>query len=270
VTEGKRPSSPSLASLLAHEHRIGAACLAALCALAWWWLARMPGPADPPAGGMIMADMVGMASSGPPDVWSLAYLGPAALMWTIMMIAMMLPSASPMILLHAALSRRGDGASRSATIAFALTYMLLWTVFAVLAALGQALLVWSGLLSRMGLVLGSAKLAAALLIAIGLYQASPLKRLCLSRCRSPVQFLMHRWGPGVADAIRMGFAHGAYCIGCCGLLMLLLFVGGVMNLAWVALIALLVLAEKHLPGRLHADRLISAGLLAAALALLAQ
>jgi len=94
-----------------------------------------------------------------------------------------------------------------------------------------------------------------------------LKRLCLSWCRSPVGFLMRHWRPGAVGAVRMGIAHGLYCIGCCGVLMLLLFVGGVMNLAWVAILSLVVMAEKYAPVRLHADRAIAVVLLAAAMGL---
>ena len=118
------------------------------------------------------------------------------------------------------------------------------------------------------LAIGSRTLAAGLLAATAAYQLSGLKRLCLSWCRSPVGFLMRHWRPGAAGAARMGIAHGLYCIGCCGFLMLLLFVGGVMNLAWVAILSLVVLAEKYAPARLHADRAIAAVLLAAALGLL--
>ena len=254
-----------LTELLKREHRIVVACLLLLCGLAWWWLWRMAGLGDPlvPAG-----DMPGMPGmSAGPDVWTLAYLGPVFLMWAIMMVAMMLPSAAPMILFHGAIGRKAGAADR-ATLVFALTYLLLWAAFAGLAAIAQALLVSRDVLGPATLAIGSPALAAGLLAATAAYQLSGLKRLCLSWCRSPVGFLMRHWRPGAAGAARMGIAHGLYCIGCCGFLMLLLFVGGVMNLAWVAILSLVVLTEKYAPARLHADRAIAAVLLAAALGLL--
>lgn len=265
------PAPPLLTRILLRENWIGLACLAILCALAWWWLLRM-GAAMPvenaPEAMPGMSPMPGMASSDAgSSVWGLAYLGPAFTMWVVMMVAMMLPSASPMILMHAAFTRHRQ-ASRAAPAVFALTYLLLWILFAALAVAGQALLVQLGLIEEASLVLGNRTLAAVLLIATALYQLSPLKRLCLSLCRSPAIFLMQHWRPGVAGAVRMGLAHGIYCIGCCGLLMLLLFVGGVMNLAWVALITVVVVAEKYAPPILRANLLLSGVLLVGAAILL--
>jgi len=181
-----------------------------------------------------------------------------------MMVAMMLPSASPMILLHATLSRRGPSPAGSATSIFALTYVLVWVVFAALAAVAQAVLVKYGLAEAVTLRLGNRTIVVALLMATAFYQLSSLKYICLSQCRSPVIFLVQHWRPGISGAMRMGLRHGIYCIGCCGVLMLLLFVGGVMNLAWVALITAVVLVEKYASPRLHARWLISGTLLAAA------
>jgi predicted metal-binding membrane protein len=255
-----------LTELLKREHRIVGACLILLCGLAWWWLWRMAMPGAPTVSAGDMPGMAGMAAS--PDVWSPGYLGPAFLMWAIMMVAMMLPSAAPMILFHGAIGRKAGGPADRATLVFALTYLLLWAAFAGFAAIAQALLVSRDLLGPATLAIGSRPLAAGLLVATVAYQLSGLKRLCLSWCRSPASFLMRHWRPGAAGAVRMGIAHGLYCIGCCGFLMLLLFVGGVMNLAWVALLSLIVLAEKYAPARLHPDRAIAAILLAAALGLI--
>lgn len=251
-----------LVALLGRDRRIIAGCIALLVALAWWWLWRMTWPGTMSATSGAMAGMPGMAPT--PDVWSLGYLGPTFLMWAIMMVAMMLPSAAPMILLHGSFARKAGGAADRATLVFALVYLMLWTGVAGLAAIAQALLVSRDLLGPATLAIGSHRLAAALLAATAVYQLSGLKRLCLSNCRAPAGFLMRHWRPGMAGAARMGITHGLYCIGCCGLLMLLLFVGGVMNLAWVALLALIVLAEKYAPARLHADRLLAAALLIAA------
>ncbi|HLH48477.1 MAG TPA: DUF2182 domain-containing protein, partial [Roseiarcus sp.] len=126
-------------------------------------------------------------------------------------------------------------------------YLAVWAGFSAIAALGQWALVRSGAVSDATLAFGDKRIAGALLIAAGLYQITPLKRLCLRNCRSPLQFVMRLWRPGVAGAARLGLAHGLYCLGCCAALMALLFVFGVMNLVWVAALAAFVLAEKALP-----------------------
>jgi len=251
--------------ILTRENRIVGGCLAMLCAVAWWWLWHNAGAMNAAGAMRGMTGMTGMApasAAGAP--WRLAYFVPAFLMWAIMMVAMMLPSAAPMILLHATFARRSPTAARGATVAFLCAYLLLWVLFSALAAVGQALLVGHGLLARASLTLGDRALVAGLLIATASYQLSGLKRLCLSHCRSPAAFLMRFWRPGIAGAVRMGITHGLYCIGCCGVLMLLLFVGGVMNLAWVALLTLIVLVEKYADPRWRLDRLIAITLLVAA------
>ena len=178
------------------------------------------------------------------------YLAPTFAMWALMMVAMMLPSASPMILIYARVARHNFGAAAGSSIAlFALSYVLVWSVFSLAAAFAQALLVHSGIVHSMRLQVGDGRLAGALLIAAGFYQLTPLKAACLEKCRSPLAFLSRGIRPGAAGALRLGIAHGLYCLGCCWVLMLLLFVGGVMNLAWVAGLALLVAAEKLLPWR---------------------
>ena len=180
--------------------------------------------------------MTAMDGMPPSASWSLT-----AAMWAAMMVAMMVPSAAPAILLFAKVHRHTLGPSLTPPATFILAgYLGCWFGFAGLAAtlqlaLGNAMIVGRGA-------------AAALLIAAGLYQLSPLKDACLSRCRSPALFLARHYRPGALGAARLGLLHGAYCVGCCWLLMALLFVGGVMNLAWVALLTLLVAAEKLLPG----------------------
>jgi len=133
------------------------------------------------------------------------------------------------------------------TVIFAGMYLAVWGGFSALAALAQWLLARSGVISEFSLAVGDRRIGGALLIAAGLYQATPLKRACLDACRSPLSFLMRLWRPGWAGAARLGLAHGVYCLGCCALLMMLLFVFGVMNLIWVASLSLFVLAEKALP-----------------------
>jgi len=267
VTPARPYPRPLLLRIAAREHWIGAACLALMCGLAWWWLWRISA-LDMSSSAMDAMGMAGPMQHGArADVWSATYLGPAFAMWAIMMVAMMLPSASPMILLHATLSQRGASPTHSATLAFALAYLLVWTAFAALAAIAQAMLVSRGLVEAATLAFGRRWIGVALLAATAFYQVSSLKDVCLSACRSPVSFLMRHWRPGISGAVRMGLIHGLYCLGCCGFLMLLLFIGGVMNLAWVALIAAVVLVEKYASPRWHASRLIAILLLVAGAAL---
>ena len=198
--------------------------LGALTLLAWTWLLMGAGMSDMAAG---LAVTVGM--------------------WSAMMVAMMTPSAAPMILLYARAQRLSDWEARPSTTAFVGGYLLSWLAFAVLAAGLQLLLEQAALISGMGMALHGRKAGGAVMLLVGLYQLLPVKDACLSRCRSPVEFLSRHYRPGPGGAWRMGLLHGAYCVGCCWLLMALLFVGGVMNLLWVAGLTLLVAAEKLLP-----------------------
>ena len=179
-----------------------------------------------------MMDMPGMQ---PP-------LSALILMWWLMMVAMMLPSAAPAVLLYARVRTSRDGGSAVAqTWVFLAGYLAVWLLFSVIAAVAQTLL------TGRSMALGDARVASALLILAGLYQLSPLKGACLRQCRSPAQFISRHWQPGVAGAVRLGVLHGAYCVGCCWLLMALLFVGGVMNFAWIAALTLIVAVEKMVP-----------------------
>jgi predicted metal-binding membrane protein len=159
---------------------------------------------------------------------------------------MMLPSAAPMILLYARVAR-GQGAAGvlPPTFVFAGAYVAVWTAFSILATAAQWGLSESGLIGD-AMRLNDRTLGGALLIGAGLFQLTPLKRLCLEHCRGPVAFLTLHWRPGFWGALRMGLHHGAFCVGCCWFIMALLFVGGVMNLVWVVAIAVFVLAEKVL------------------------
>ena len=205
------------------------------------------------------------------ETWTAAYLIPAFVMWTVMMVAMMLPSAAPMVLLHARIDRADSPARRLMhTLLFALTYLLVWTCFAAGAALAQAMLIDLGLLSSASLALGDRVVAAALLVGAALYQLSPVKAACLDQCRSPIHFVMQFWSPGIRGTLRLGLIHGLFCLGCCWGLMLLQFVAGVMNLAWIALLAAIVFIEKVAPPKWQISRLIAGLLLAGAAALLAS
>jgi predicted metal-binding membrane protein len=186
------------------------------------------------------------------------------IMWWIMMVAMMLPSAAPMIMLFASVSgkQREQGKPYVPTAVFASTYLVVWGAFSIVAA---SLQWW--IETRIEPVaaagISNKTLAGAVLLAAGAYQLTPLKDACLRQCRSPLNFLMTRWRPGWRGALRMGVEHGAYCVGCCWLLMGLLFVGGIMNLWWVIGIAVYVLLEKVLPAGPWLGRALGAILAAA-------
>jgi predicted metal-binding membrane protein len=171
-----------------------------------------------------------------------------AAMWSAMMVAMMSPSAAPTILLYGRVHRNTAGISSPPTASFLAGYLACWIGFALAAAALQLALERAALASPATMALHGRTAAAALLIATGLYQLSPFKDACLGRCRSPADFLTRNYRPGASGALRLGLLHGAYCVGCCWMLMALLFVGGVMNLLWIAALTLLVAAEKLLPG----------------------
>jgi predicted metal-binding membrane protein len=165
-------------------------------------------------------------------------------MWAVMMVGMMLPSAAPLILLILGVYRRRDDRhTRLNSVLFVSGYLLAWTLFSLAAASGQIALHRAALLS-VAMVAKSGMLSAAILILAGAYQLLPIKNACLAHCRSPLSFLTEHWREGPAGALRMGLLHGLFCVGCCWALMALLFVAGVMNLLWVAAIAMLVLIEK--------------------------
>lgn len=171
-----------------------------------------------------------------------------AAMWVVMMIGMMLPSATPMILLYALMRRREVARERKlpATALFVAGYLAVWSGFSLVAAIIQAAFTHSGLMSD-DMLLASLRLAGAVLIGAGLYQFAPIKNACLAQCRAPLQFLSRHWRDGRAGVFRLGVVHGAYCLGCCWLMMLVLFAVGVMNLLWVAALSVLVLLEKLTP-----------------------
>jgi predicted metal-binding membrane protein len=229
----------------------------------------MPGMAMGEGTSAAMHDMVMAAMA--PMAWTPGYAGLMFVMWWIMMMAMMLPSAAPMILLFAMINRkqREHGAPYVPTGIFAAGYLLVWGAFSVVAVTAQWGLERMGLLSSM-MVGTSVLLGAGLLIVAGAYQLSPLKHACLRHCRSPLIFISHHWRPGNLGALRMGLEHGAFCTGCCWFLMALLFYGGIMNLYWIVGLAVFVLLEKTIPGGHLLGRITGALLIAwgTALALL--
>jgi predicted metal-binding membrane protein len=185
------------------------------------------------------------------NVWGPSDLAVVFCMWAVMMAGMMLPSVTPAVLLYAALSgaRHGQGQPRVATWTFVSGYLTAWTLFSVIAALMQWLLHSATLMSP-SMAIASPKVGGAMLIAAGIYQWTPLKHACLTRCRSPLAFLLAEWRDGARGALAMGFRHGLFCTGCCWLLMAILLVVGMMNVLWVVLLAVFVLTEKILP---HGD-----------------
>jgi len=233
-----------LEATLRRDRAVVAAGLLGLAALAWVYVVRMA--AAMPSG---MMPMPGMAAGGDPG------LGWLAGMWAVMMVAMMLPSAAPTILLFASVSRRRrlQGQPAVPVLVFTLGYLLVWTVYAVVAASAQWKLHHMALLSP-AMKSASPLLAGGLLVAAGVYQWLPVKGACLSQCRSPLGFFAAEWREGTGGALLMGMRHGSFCVGCCWLLMALLFVAGVMNLLWVATIAGFVLLEKLVPGGARLDR----------------
>lgn len=226
-----------LEKVLRHDRLIVAIGLAAAVALAWAYLA---------AGAGIDMSMAGMEME--PMPWSAFDVALMFAMWWVMMIAMMVPSATPMVLLFTAIKRKQQASVSPATEAWVFLggYLLIWAGFSVVATFAQRGLERAGLLS-MAAASTNARFGGIILLAAGLYQFTPIKSACLRFCQSPVLFLSRHWRPGAAGVLRMGLRHGAYCLGCCWLLMLLLFVAGVMNLVWVAGIALYVGCEKLLP-----------------------
>jgi predicted metal-binding membrane protein len=191
--------------------------------------------------------------------WSPVQIIPLFLMWTEMMVAMMIPSAAPMILMFASVNRkrRADERPFVPTGIFLLGYLAAWTGFSALAAVTQWALHSRALLSPM-MASTSPILGGTLLCAAGVFQWTPLKNACLTHCRSPLSFLMTDWREGKSGAFAMGLKHGAYCTGCCWFLMALLFVAGVMNMWWVAIISVLVLLEKAAPKGLWLGRIAGA------------
>ena len=246
-------SDTALEAVLRRDRAVVIVALAVITALAWVDLAWLAG--DMAMGGM---DMTGyrMIPAGrglmmPADApWQPIEFGCVFVMWVVMMIGMMMPSAAPMILIYARVGRQAaiEGKPFAASSWFAGGYLLAWTAFSLVATSAQWALERAALLSPM-MESASNRLGAAVLIVAGLYQWAPLKDACLSHCRSPLLFIQQHGGfrREPFAALALGFRHGVYCIGCCWALMALLFVGGVMNLFWIAALAILVLIEKVMP-----------------------
>ena len=184
-------------------------------------------------------------------------------MWTVMMVAMMVPATAPMLLMYANVTRRRKqrGQSHVPTSIFLLGYILIWTGFSVLATFANWGLHINSMLSSMMGESTNPILGGVLLIAAGLFQWTSLKTACLSKCRSPLTFIMDEWRDDHVGVLYMGLKHGIYCLGCCWALMLLLFVLGVMNLSWIAGLSALVMLEKMAPKGIWMSRIIGIGLM---------
>ncbi|MEZ5875776.1 MAG: DUF2182 domain-containing protein [Hyphomicrobiales bacterium] len=264
-------SETVLTGLLRRENAIVLIALVVLTLLAWLALLAGAGTGMDPAAmsGWWLPLELPAAESWPwtPYYWLIGFF-----MWAVMMVAMMLPSAAPQVLLYARATAHAERQgrplnTRALVVAFASGYLSLWILFSALAVALQFGLERIGLMSAM-MSSRSVALSGALLIAAGLYQLSPLKTACLKHCRAPAAFLSTHWRPGLSGAWRMGLLHGAYCVGCCAVLMLLLFVGGVMNLVWIAALTLFVAFEKFAPFGETFAKATAAILIAAGLALI--
>jgi predicted metal-binding membrane protein len=248
--------------LLRHDRAILIAALAVATLLCWLWIVPMA------------RDMYG-SMSGPSawmmaGVWNWTRVLLLWAMWAVMMAGMMLPSASPMLLLYAGLMRKSPEGPRARlrVYSFAFGYLFVWALFSVAATIAQRALTSALVLTPM-MELASPSAGGALLLVAGVYQLTPLKAACLSACQSPLAFMMRRWRNGHSGAFAMGIRHGADCLGCCWALMLLLFVGGVMNLWVIAALTIFVLLEKTVLPPAHAARISGALLIVSGLWMIA-
>ena len=266
----------ALSSLLKREQIVVGAALLTIALLAWAYvvgLAAGMNAASPDMAGMGMQAMPGMNMMEPNfRAWTPALFVFMFSMWAVMMVGMMLPSAAPMILIYTQVARQATTLGKTFVSAgwFTTGYLLAWIVVSFLATSAQWALEQAALLSPT-MVSVSPIFGGIVLIAAGFYQFTPVKDACLARCRAPLSFVQQHGGfKGDAyGATRLGALHGFYCIGCCWVLMALLFVGGVMNILWIAGLMVFILLEKVLPGGRYLSRLVGVAVAAAGLGMLA-
>jgi predicted metal-binding membrane protein len=249
-------------AVLQRDRAIVAAAIFVLTGLAWAYMLWIA--ADMDIGGMDMSGFrmipAGMALMTPVATpWSVVEFTIIFAMWAVMMVGMMTPSATPMILIYTRVARRAaqQGTPFAASFWFASGYLFVWTGFALVATLAQWALERASLLTPT-MATASKTLSGIILIAAGLYEWTPLKNTCLRQCQMPLQFVQHHGGfrADAFGSLALGFHHGAYCLGCCWVLMALLFVGGVMNVLWIAALATFVLVEKLIPARCVVSRVV--------------
>ena len=243
-------NTSALESVLKRDRMVVILGVIAVVAIAWGYIVYL-------AQSSANMDLSTGLAMGNMRSWSGVDFGLMFVMWAVMMVAMMLPSATPMILLFASVNRKRRENSRPfvPTSAFVSGYVVVWSAFAAAATMGNWGLHQASLLSSMMGESTSAYLGGGLLIAAGAFQWSRLKYVCLTHCRSPLSFLMNGWRDGTGGAFKMGLEHGKFCLGCCWILMGLLFVLGVMNLLWIAGLATFVLAEKVAPAGAKISRI---------------
>jgi predicted metal-binding membrane protein len=239
--------APTFLESALRYNRIHAVVLLILVPLvSWTWIAVMARD--------MYGSMAGASAWMMTPRWDLPHLLLLWAMWAVMMTGMMLPSASPMLLLYGVVARRSAPRSAGRQIyAIMAGYLVMWTVFSLGATALQRVLAALLMLSSM-METTTPAIGATLLLIAGLYQLTPLKLACLRTCQSPLGFMMGHWRNGLSGAFTMGLEHGAYCVGCCWALMLLLFVGGVMNLTVIAALTAFVAFEKLAPFGVHSAR----------------
>jgi predicted metal-binding membrane protein len=259
-----------LEAVLRRDRLVVIGALVAVILVAWVWVLLGAGTGTSTVAMTRMAGIPDMDMMMERAVWTPAYAGLIFAMWWVMMVAMMLPGATPMLLVFARVNRAQKARDRPyvATGVFAAGYVAAWGGFSALAALLQWGLEQLDLLGPM-MATTSWWLGGAILLAAGAWQLTPIKGVCLRQCRSPLGFLAHNWRPGRLGAFRMGVEHGAFCLGCCWFLMGLLFFGGIMNLFWIAGLAAFVLLEKTIPMGHWLGRVAGIGLAAWGVVLLA-
>lgn len=254
---------------LRRDRWVTACAIAVIALLAWAYVILLAQQMSVSAASINNTATMSMAM--PEPAWRASRFLLTFVMWAVMMVAMMLPSAATLILLYARVGRSAaaNGEVFAPTFWFAAGYVLAWAGFSVLATLAQFALSQAALITPMAAI-SQHWVGAAVLLAAGFYQWTPLKQTCLTRCRTPLSFIQAHGGfKGAAGAsVGLGLLHGLYCIGCCWMLMALLFVGGVMNILWIAALAILVLLEKLSPAGPWIARIAGAGFIAAAVWLL--
>jgi predicted metal-binding membrane protein len=240
----------TLEQMIRRDRLAAVLCVTVITALAWTSLVRMSSRMTAAAVDPQMTAAMGASHT---QIWGAAEWLSLSGMWAVMMVGMMLPLVSPVLLHMLQLyRRRGDHLARQSAAAFVGGHLVAWSLFSALAAAAQLGLHRAAMLDT-GLTIRSTVLTGAVLLAVGVYQFLPVKSACLTHCRPPLQFLSMKRREGTRGAFTMGLQYGGFCVGCCGALMALMFVVGVMNLLWVAALTVLVLLEKIAPLRVRVE-----------------